>query len=416
MGALALADAIERETGVATVPVFWAATDDADFAEASYTVVNRVGGAEKLRGDDVPPAGTPMSLTPLGDLTPQLQRLRDAAGSASDPRPLIAMQEAYGNPARTVGDAYVLLLRELLAPLGVAVLDASHPSVRSASDQTLRTALRQAADAAKSLSDRSAELRAAGFDPQVEDVKGLSLVFAREGSIKRRLTVLEAAKVAEEADVWLSPNVLLRPIVEHEILPTVAYVAGPGELSYFAQTSAVADAMGVNRPLALPRWSCTLIEPQVQRSLDAFGIAPDALAKPDAFEGVVARSAMTGHSADALRSLRAAVDAMPGALASETDPLGLDRAVQGAMQSLHHRVDRLERRLVAGIKRRERDLLRDVGTLRGALYPLGTRQERALNFLPMLSRHGVDLLSEMRDAAADHARSLIERGGEARFV
>ena len=408
MGALALADAIERDTGIATAAVFWAATDDADFAEASYTVLNRVGGAEKVRSENAPPAGTPMSLVPLGDLTPHLQRLREATGSAADPRALIATQASYGNPARTVGDAYVTLLRELLTPLGVAVLDASHDGVRSASDHTLRNALGRSAEIGKSLSDRSKELRAAGFEPQVEDVKGLSLVFAREGSIKRRLTVLEAAKMAEDRKVVLSPNVLLRPIVEHAILPTIAYVAGPGELSYFAQTSAVADAMGVNRPLALPRWSCTLIEPQVQRLLDAFGITPDALAKPNAFEGIVARAAMSSRSSDALHGLRAAIDGLPAALGVEAEPLGLDRAVQGSMQSLHHRVDRLERRLVAGIKRRERDLLRDVATLRGALYPLGIRQERALSLIPMLSRHGLDLLSEMHDAAGVHARRLIE--------
>ncbi len=409
MGALALADAIERETGVATAAVFWAATDDADFAEASYTVLARSGGAEKLQSDNAPSAGTPMSLAPVGDLAEQLQRLRDAGGSVSDPRPLTTAQAWYGNPGRSVGDSYVGLLRELLAPLGVAVLDASHDAVRSAGDLTLRNALRRAAEVGKSLAERSKELRAAGFEPQVEDMKGLSLVFAREGSIKRRLTVLEAAKVADEPAAWLSPNVLLRPIVEQAILPTVAYVAGPGELSYFAQTSAVADAMGVNRPLAVPRWSCTLIEPPVQRLLDAFDITPDVLPRPDAFEGVVARSAMSGQSADALHRLRTEIDAMPGALAPETDPLGLDRAVQGAMQSLLHRVDRLERRIVAGIKRRERDLLRDVGTLRGALYPLGTRQERALNFIPMLSRHGVELLSEMRDEAGAHAHRLIQR-------
>ncbi|MEO8337974.1 MAG: bacillithiol biosynthesis BshC [bacterium] len=413
MGALALADAIERETGIATAAVFWAATDDADFVEASYTMLAQAGGAEKLRSDNAPPAGTPMSLAPLGDVTPQLQRLRDATGSASDPRSLVATQAWYGDPARSVGDAYVALLRELLTPLGVAVLDASHAGVRSASDMTLRHALSQSAIIGKSLSDRSTALRDAGFEPQVEDVKGLSLVFAREESIKRRLTVLEASTVAEDPDVWLSPNVLLRPIVEQAILPTVAYVAGPGELSYFAQTSAVADAMGVNRPLAVPRWSCTLIEPQVQRLLDAFGITPAALARPDAFEGVVARAAMSSTTSETLRGLRAAIDAMPSALAPETDPLGLDRAVQGAMQSLQHRVDRLERRVVAGIKRRERSLLRDVATLRGALYPFGTRQERAVNLIPLLSRHGVELLSEMHVAAAGHARSLIERSGEA---
>ena len=104
-----------------------------------------------------------------------------------------------------------------------------------------------------------------------------------------------------------------------------------------------------------------------------------------------------------------AIESLPGALVGESAGLGLDGAVQGATQSLLHRMDRLERRLVAGIKRRETALLADVGTLRAALYPKGTRQERALNLIPTLSRHGLGVLSEMRDAAASHARTLIER-------
>ena len=413
MGALALADAIERETGVATAAVFWAATDDADFAEASYTVLAQVGGAEVLRSDNAPPAGTPMSVTPLGDVSHLLARLREAAGSAADPRALHIVHDAYGDPARTVGDAYLALLRALLEPLGMPVLDASHAAVRSASDATLRSALRHAAAIEAALDTRTRDLRAAGFEPQVVDVRGLSLAFTREGTLKRRLTVAEAPGVADAGTAWLTPNVLLRPLVEQAVLPTLAYLGGPGEVAYSAQVSAVAAAMAVDAPVVLPRWSCTLIEPRVARLLAQFGVEPSALATPDALEGAVARAAMSDQSALALQSLRHAITALPETLGAEAEPLGLSAAVQGSMQSLQHRVDRLERRLLAGIKRRERGLLRDVATLRAALYPHGDRQERALNLVPMLSRHGVELLAEMRAAAADHARTLIGAGTSA---
>ncbi len=79
------------------------------------------------------------------------------------------------------------------------------------------------------------------------------------------------------------------------------------------------------------------------------------------------------------------------------------------MQSLHHRVDRLERRLVAGIKRREQGALRDVATLRALLRPLNMRQERVLNLIPMLARHGRGLLTEMHGAAKEHAAHLVGR-------
>jgi bacillithiol biosynthesis cysteine-adding enzyme BshC len=407
MGALAFANAIQRETGIATAAVFWAATDDADFAEASYTVLARQGGPEKLESENAPTSGVPMALAPLGDVSHLMARLRDACGSVADPRALRAVESAYGAPSATVGSAYVNLLRQLLEPLGIPVLDASHESVRAASDATLRAALRRSDEVERALVSRSREIRAAGLSPQVEHVSGLSLVFAREDSIKSRIPLGAAPRFAGDENAWLTPNVLLRPIVEQAILPTVAYLGGPGELAYFAQVSAVADALGVERPVALPRWSCTLIEPDVDRLLSKFNVSPDELAQPDRLEGAVARGTMSDRTKAALVTLRASVEALPADLTPEAGPLGLGAAVEGSMQSLLYRADRLERRLVAGIKRREHERLREVATLRGSLYPLNIRQERALNLVPALSRQGLDLLAEMREAASAHADALV---------
>ena len=406
VSAVALADAIESATGIPAAPLFWAATDDADFAEAASTVVARTGGVDVLRAALEPPAGTPMALAPLGDLSDALGRLRAASGSAADPRPLRAVEEAYGAPDHTAGDAFVRLLRTLLEPLGMAVLDASHAAVAAASDATLRTALREAAAVEAALSRRAAEIRALGLVPQVEDVAGLSLVFAREGEAKRRLPIAER----EAGAARLTPNVLLRPVVERQILPTVAYVAGPGELAYFAQVGAVADTLGIEAPLAVPRWSCTLVEPHVDALLRRFDIRREDLAKPDELEGRLAREAMRSESAGTLRRLREVIGGLPGELEPDAARMGLSRAVQGAAHALLHRVDRLERRLLAGVKRQETALMTDAATLRAALYPRGVRQERALNVIPLLGRHGLALLDEMREAARAHGDAIVGTG------
>jgi uncharacterized protein YllA (UPF0747 family) len=102
-------------------------------------------------------------------------------------------------------------------------------------------------------------------------------------------------------------------------------------------------------------------------------------------------------------------------LGPEPAALGLAAAVQGAIASLQHRVDRLERRVLARIARREEDVMRDLGTVRGALHPFGVRQERALNLLPTLSRHGLALFDELRDAAGGHAAAIVA-GAAARAV
>ncbi len=408
--ALALADEIEARTGIPTAAIYWAATDDADFAEAASTSVARVGGLEVLRATLEPPAGTPMTLAPVGDLAEARRRLIEASGSAADPGPLEVIADAYGSSATSHGDAFVRLLRAMLEPLGMPVLDASHPAVATASAPTIAAALLRASEIEGALAHRAREIRAAGHEPQVEDVQGLALAFVRDGTVKRRLTVAEAS----HATGVLTPNVLLRPIVERAILPTVAYVAGPGELAYFAQVSAVAGALGMPAPVAVPRWSCTLIEPHVQVLLNRFGITPADLDVPDALEGRLARAAMGDETVRSLATFRAAIAALPADLKAESEQLGIGAAVVGGAQSLLHRLDRLERRFVAAIKRRETAQMRDVATLRAALRPGGTRQERVLNVIPLFARHGRTLLAEMVSAARPHAASLVEPARSAR--
>jgi uncharacterized protein YllA (UPF0747 family) len=255
----------------------------------------------------------------------------------------------------------------------------------------------------RSLFERSAALRAAGFEPQVEDMPGMSVVFARTGAIKRRLGVSEVPA----ASSTLTPNVLLRPITEHEMMPTVAYVAGPGEIAYFAQVGAVASAMGLHAPLAVPRWSCTLLEPHLEAVLQRLGLQREELSVPHAAERRLAREAMSEETAAGVASMRAMIAELPRRLGDEPSRLGLDAAVVGAMNAIQHRVDRLERRLLAGVARRETDRMRDLATARGALYPNGVRQERAVNLIPLLARHGLELLDEMRSAAEAHAAAVV---------
>jgi hypothetical protein len=74
---------------------------------------------------------------------------------------------------------------------------------------------------------------------------------------------------------------------------------------------------------------------------------------------------------------------------------------------MQHRLERLERRITAATKRREHDTMMQIGTARGALFPLGTRQERALNIIPFLARHGRVVTDRMIAAARVHARALV---------
>lgn len=417
LSALALADALEAATGMPVAPVFWAATDDSDFAEGASTVLSRRGGAERVAIASTAPEGTRMADVALPDMAGPIERLAAACGSAADGRALAAARRAYA-PGRTVGEAYVALLRELLEPLGIAVLDAAHPAVVTAAHPTLVRALLDREHVARALETRRRALLAAGYTPQVPEVADLTLVFQRvgEGGRRERVPRARAAVVAASADPGtLSPNVLLRPVVERGLLPTVAYVAGPGELAYFAQVSAVADALGIAAPLAVPRWSGTIVEPEVGAILARYGLSPDDFRDPHAVETRLARGAWPAGVASALDAFRRALAAGLGDVrASVQDAGGLVPAasIDGTGRAMEWRLGRLERRVTAAVKRRENALMHDLATARGSLFPDGTRQERILNLLPMLARHGLGLLDLMRAQAAAPARRLVTGAAE----
>lgn len=407
ISARALADELEQALGIPVAPLFWAATDDADFDEAAVVSVAMDGGAHELRLNERAPAGTPMARVPLdGDVAALARMLRDACGSAPHADYLERTLAAYHDGA-TVGEAYVDTLRAVLEPLGIAVFDVSHPAVASVTADVLGRAAASAVRLADAVRARTAEITARGFAPQVEEVPGLSLVFENSHGIKRRLPVAEAERFRGADGVTLSSTVLLRPVLERAIFPTAAYVAGPGEMAYFAQVTAVADALALPRPLVVPRWSTSIVEPRVQRVLDEFDIAAESLADPHAVESRIARAHLPPDSSEALHRLRADVAGQLDRLRTGSRDLVNERVVDGLRRSIEHRLDRMERRLAAAVKRRETEVMRKLATARGSLYPFGVKQERKLGYIPFLARYGPPLLEQMLAQATAHARALV---------
>jgi len=406
--ALGLADAIEENLGVPAAPVFWAATDDADFLEASIAHVADADGLHALTLTKAPPAGTPMAQAPLQDMTSLLAQLRSACGSAAHAA-FFDLTHAAFTSERTLGDAYVRMLRDLLEPLGIAVMDSSHKACRDAARPILAEALERGAEVAAATA-AAAAIRAAGFEPQVQDDRGLSLVFAIEKGVKRRLTVDEARNFAAKGKSReLLPNVLLRPVVEREILPTVAYVGGPGELAYFTQANAVASALARDPIVGVPRWSCTIVEPFAQRALQRLGVEYTEVKELHALERRLATASLPANVADAWKRLVEQTHASVRALGAAVQESALLPApvIEGLERSLAHRLARGERRLIAAAKRRDERVRHDLQIASAALFPTGQRQERVLNCIPMLARGGEELLDGMKRAAASHALSLL---------
>lgn len=407
LSALSLANRLEGETGLPVAPVFWAATDDSDYSEAAGTVVATNTGASRLSLPALENTGRALADVPLGDVSALVDMLVAASGSAPNQAILDVVRSAYSRD-HTVGSAYVDLLRSILEPLGISVLDAAHPSVRATAFPVLEKALTDSQAIEESLIARSAELKEKNLSPQVKIVKARSLVFEVANGERDRVRIKVAASVAANAiEKNLGANVLLRPIVERSILPTVAYIGGPAEVAYFAQVTAVADAMNTPRPVVVPRWSGLVVESRIQGILDRYNLNVEDFRDPHAAETRMARESLPAELMSLLTDLRNSIESSVSSLSTaERGDIVPSTVLEGLKRNVSHRVDRLERRYVAAVKRNGNEALREIAIARGALFPEGAPQERALNFIPFLARFGDEIISSVMTEIDKHFASI----------
>jgi uncharacterized protein YllA (UPF0747 family) len=245
-----------------------------------------------------------------------------------------------------------------------------------------------------------------GRDRLVPEADGWTLRRSGERIGRRALEEVAAADPTR-----LSPNVLLRPVVERALLPTVAYLAGPGELRYLPLAAPLYERLGVAAQRPVPRWSGVVVEAQADRVLAKFGATLDELmADGAALERRVVRSELPAAARQALDALQATSAREFGTLAgvaAEVDPT-LVRAIEGLGHRAGWAVERAERKLVAHLLRRRAVELAQVGRARTGLRPGGAPQERVLGFPAFGARHGGTLPSAVRDAArAGYAAALV---------
>jgi len=427
----ALARVLERRWERPVVPIFWSAGDDHDFAEANHA--SWIRGDGTLAGASLPgrPADaplTPMYRLPLGEgaITALDALAADLPPSEYRDLALDWLRRHY-TPGATVGGAFTGAMAELLAPAGVLCYDSTHPVAKRAAAPLVLRALEQAAELDRELDAYAESLGAAGKHSGVTLGDGASLVMLESSQGRDRLVAADGAfftrrsrerfelaalrRIAAEEPGRLSPNVLLRPVVESAVLPTVAYLGGPGELRYLGLTPPVYRRLGVERQTPLPRWSGVLVEPRVDRALEKFEIALEELLEPvGALESRLVRSRLPTEVIDALATLRSAVEHEYKVVARgavEVDPT-LARPVETARNQALAGAQEIEKKLVQHLKRRQETELGQIARARTAVLPAGKPQERVLTLAPFLAREGPRLLEDLAGAIEQWYGAALE--------
>ena len=414
LSAVRAAAHVEAVTGRPAVPVFWLADEDHDFAEVRGAVFTDGPRVRFATYDDGRPLDGPRP--PVGRIVLDEAALAETFAALERALPdgphreqaLALARDAY-RPGRTIRDAFAVLLRAL-AP-GLVLMSADDARLKRLAAPVLEREAGEWRETARVLADQSARLVAAGFHAQIEP-SPLGLFWIDDAGIRRPVDPLDAGGVTlrgtavrwTEAEFHtrvartperVSPNVVLRPLVQDTLLPTAVYVAGPGEAAYYAQLAPVYARFGVPMPAVVPRLSLTLVEPGVRKTLDRYGLSvPDVGGDVQALWKRLALSAsdldLDGTFSRARTDAERLADEMER-VAGHVDE-SLDGAAGAFRQAVRHALGRLETKTVRVEKRRHTDILARVERARAALWPAGALQERALSPLQIVARHGIGAL------------------------
>ena len=415
--AVARAKEATEATGTEHVPVFWLASEDHDLEEVDQVTLLSKHAVETLRLG-LKSGGQAVGGVVLGD---GVVAVLEQAGELLGYAPVWETLKQFYTAEATLAGAFARMMAKLFSAHGLIVMDAAGRKFHRLGRGVLRAAIQRAGELEEALLKRGRELEAAGYHTQVLVKSGASLLFhidaetgerqalrrAENGEWKagsRSFSESELLEFLETAPERLSPNALLRPVFQDAILPTAAYIGGPAEIAYFAQSAVLYERILGRLTPVLPRFSATLIEPAVAALMEK-----DEVSLQDVFEAktVAALTQRLGARAmpiEGKRRLAAvgnAMDAELGALTSYMESMdeSLGRSAQVSASKMRYQMNRLRRMAATYEVQKEASLQRHAEAMVLHLFPNGHPQERVVAGVWFLARGGEELIDRMVDEA-----------------
>ena len=414
ISAIQLARRAAETLGTPVVAVFWVDAEDHDWAEiASCTVLD--AHAQPRTVTLSAPAGAgdlPVAALKLDEgVNDALMELEGALAQTEFTSALLEGLRAAYRPGTGVAEAFARWLESLLGDYGLVVFDSSDGAVKPLLGSLFRREVASAGRTAALAAKAGEALAARGHAPQVVPQPDSLALFRLDGHRKpiRRQgtefvageTTLTADTLAQEASTTperFSPNVLLRPIVQDTLFPTICYVAGPSELAYLGQLREVYGHFGVPMPLIHPRASATLVDSATVRFLSKYEVPFEDLQPQD--EAALNRLLQSQLPASVDAAMTNADVAIRTAMTQVMDAVSaVDATLGGAAKTtlgkMEHELKALQGKVIQAAKRRDDTLRRQFGRAQAQTFPHGHPQERTLAVVFFVNQYGPALIDRL---------------------
>jgi bacillithiol biosynthesis cysteine-adding enzyme BshC len=419
--AIKLRDELNRKGLGSVLAVFWLASDDHDLAEIDHvTLVDKENRLQEIRC----PTPSTESKIPVSDiLLPSevgdcLRQLRDLTLDTEFKAEIIgALSEAYA-PGRSYVEAFARWMTRLFKSRGLIFIDASHPRLKDMGKDVFYREIAGESPSTRQAVAASERLRQAGYEAQIPLHEGiLNLFYAererhavqwKDGTFGIKgmpaLKTKDAlVALAREKPFLFSPNVLLRPLYQDALLPTVAYIGGPAEIAYFAQMKGVYEAFGLPMPVIYPRKNLTIVEKKIDHILKKYNLEiPDIWRNAPGIVGEITKDEIPDSVRAALRLVRENFERDFTSLRAEVLAFesGLGEATDLARGKMNQQLNFMEKKTLQAAKKRNEIAIRQVHKAVDNLFPNQRLQERVFNIVPFLIKYGPGFMDRL-DLAID---------------
>jgi bacillithiol synthase len=412
--AIRLANQVRTEHGVPTVPVFWIDAEDHDWDEVkSCGVLDAEMKPLAIAAGDPPHAHTgPIARVHLDESVNAAISALEAAMPATEftPAMIESLRRAYA-PGAGMADAFGRWLESVLGSYGLIVFDASDPAAKPLVSHVFAREIEQVGQTARLASEAGVTLESRGYHAQATPQEGSLALFhmnAGRQPIKPHKGGFLVGEQAESTSALLervrtapeefSPSVLLRPIVQDTLFPTVCYVAGPNELAYLGQLRRVYDAFSTPMPLIQQRATATIVDSNAMRFLTRYDVALESLrAQDEAVLNAVLEAQLPSSVETALEEALRTLEQRMDRLAKEV--VQIDPTLEGASRSTLSRMQddlkKLHGKIIQAAKRKDETLRRQFQNARSQAFPGGEPQERAVGFVYFLNKYGPALVDRL---------------------
>ena len=412
--ALQVAERVRTEHGVPAVAIFWIDAEDHDWDEVkSCNVLDASLTRRTVAVGDPPGAHVePVARVRLdGTVDAAIDELTTLLPATEFGESLAGLLRAAYTPGAGMVDAFGRLMESLLGTRGLIVYDSSDAAAKPLAASIFARELERAGETARLASEAGVALQSRGYTAQVAPQPDTAALFHLNGG-RQPIRIQDGAYQigdavlpkdallarVRQAPAEFSPNVLLRPIVQDTLFPTVCYVAGPNELAYLGQLRSVYDAFGVPMPLMYQRATATLLDSNAVRFLARHDVPLEQLqAQDESLLNQLLAAQLPPEVEAAMQDVARVLQDRMEQLASSA--AHIDATLEGAARSAFGRMQddlkKLNAKIIQAAKRKDETLRRQFHHAKAQAFPGGEPQERSVGFASFLNKYGPPLVDRL---------------------